>query len=143
MFHLITSGEPPSVPPSVVDYLVRVLDACASSAASETETIALAYVMLTHNIICWYGRLRIAESELYPLIASGICELLNHKRNSKIQFYALLTLGSMAYASNWARDILKETFTGSFTAYLSEATRSDNLALKQVAQDCKILFQLS
>lgn len=110
-------------------------------------------------------------------------QLLNHKRNSKIQFFALLTLGSIvrtharhhaktcallanwldelrflscsshrvvvfavsrwqAYASPAARDLLRSTFSEPFTAFIQQATQSDNAALKQVANDCKLLYQL-
>lgn len=113
----------------------------ASSAAMLVLTLLLFPCVLLPfpSIICWFGRLQIAESEFYPLIASFLCEvsralsgarrnaegasglvgaalhmvpwlthsccflfplfsctqLLNHKRNSKIQFFALLTLGSI------------------------------------------------
>jgi hypothetical protein len=87
--------DPPSVPAPVIEYLVHSLQQFSECATSENENLSMAYVMLLHNIICWYGRLKITQSELYPLITSGIVELLNHKRNSKIQFYALLTLGSI------------------------------------------------
>lgn len=136
-------SDPPTVPKDVVDYLSAVLAAMEPAAGAESsENLATAYVMLLHNIVLWLGRIKLAESELYPQIASGLCDLLHHKRSQKIQFYALLTIGSIAYASTAARDQLKATFSPTFTAFIAEATKADNAALKQVANDCQILFQL-
>ncbi len=96
-------SDPASVPQSVLDFLVRSLQSLSDSASSEVENVALAYVMLLHNVVCWFGRLKIKQSELYPLIAAGIVELLSHQRNSKIQFYALLTMGSIVRAHTHTR----------------------------------------
>lgn len=87
--------DQPSVPAPVIAYLVRALNELGDAASSSNENLALAFVMLLHNIICWFGRLKIAESELYPLCTLSCLELLAHKRSSKIQFYALLTVGSI------------------------------------------------
>jgi len=86
----------------VLDFLQRALQSLSSAASSEVENVALAYIMLLHNVVCWYGRLSIGQSDLYPLLATGIVQLLAHKRNSKIQFYALLTLGSIVRQAAWA-----------------------------------------
>jgi len=47
-----------------------------------------------------------------------------------------------AYASPAARDLLRSTFSEPFTAFIQQATQSENAALKQVANDCKLLYQL-
>ena len=135
-------SESSSVPKDVVQYISSVLETLASAASSESENLATAYVMLLHNIVLWLGRIKLHESELYPQIASGVCDLLNHKRSQKIQFYALLTLGSIAYASTSARDLLRSTFAAPFISAIGEMAKSDNAALQQVAHDCQILYQL-
>lgn len=155
--------------------------ACSSRIMPSFYACLPACLVLLFSVICWFGRLKVAESPLYPQVASGLCELLNHKRNSKIQFYALLTIGSIvrkktphahahamrmdevayrltrtrlsvvprlslppiqACASPAARNLLRSTFSDPFTAFIHEAARADNLALKQVANDCKLLYQL-
>ena len=95
------------------------------------------------SLICWYGRLKIASSDLYSLVANGVVTLLTSRpRNSKIQFYALLALGSMVYGAPNARDALVQQFGSKFAPILQQAIGAENLALKQVAKDCKLLYQL-
>lgn len=87
--------DQPAVAAPVIAYLVRALNELGDAASTTNENLALAFVMLLHNIVCWFGRLKIAESELYPLCTLSCLELMGHKRSSKIQFYALLTVGSI------------------------------------------------
>jgi hypothetical protein len=53
-----------------------------------------------------------------------------------------MSLDRQAYASNNARDLIGSAFSEPFTAFIAEAAKSDNAALKQVASDCRILYKL-
>jgi len=135
----------PSAPRSVIDLLTRAIHELADVPAKENENLALAYIMFLHNIVCWIGRLKLVEKpDFFALLAKQICALLTApaKRNSKIHFYALLTLGSIAYASPAARDQLRSAFSAPFAGFVAAGASSDNAALQQVAQDCKTLYQL-
>lgn len=53
----LCSYDPPSAPKAVVDHLARAIEGLSSAAASQTENVALAFVMLlhksvTHQIAC-------------------------------------------------------------------------------------------
>jgi hypothetical protein len=48
-----------------------------------------------------------------------------------------------AFASPATRDhLLRSDFSAPFASFFTVGLASDNAALKQVAQDCKLLFQL-
>jgi len=140
-----TDGEraaPATIPQPVFNGVMMALTELRDTTSTENENLAVAFVMLMHNIICWFGRLRIDTSELYGHVVESCIKLLQRKRNSKIQFYALLTIGSIAYASNSSKAGIRTTFGQQLTSLIQQASQSDNAALQQVALDCKKLYNI-
>jgi hypothetical protein len=132
--------NPPKIPSDVSTFLVEALDRMAEAAASDDDKVLNAYIMFTHNLICWYGRLKIPESEFYAMVASGILGMFEKEQKEEVLFHALLTLGSMALASASAKDMIKETFGDQVQALIKKTLSLQNKKMVEIGQDCKRVF---
>lgn len=70
-------------------------------------------------------------------------QLLEKRRNSKIFFYALLTLGSIGVASPSGAAIVKESMENKLASYVRESAAYDNAAVREVAEDVAKIYKLN
>jgi len=113
------------------------------SAASthENKAVVDAYVFFLYNLICWYGKLSIEESDLYLIVAKGLFSVLSIEQKSKTVFYALLTIGSMAFASKTAKDSFKTVFRQQLESCVKRPV-GDSKPTVEVAEDLKKIFSI-
>jgi len=139
------SGPRPSVPADVTSFILEALDKCASADGFfKDNNVVEAYTLFVHNIICWVGRLGIEQSDLYLIIASGlVTEVLSVERPPKVLFYALLTIASMAFASQAARQAIKESFEEQLIALARLGISHAMAAVQEVAQDMVRVYGLT
>jgi hypothetical protein len=61
---------------AAVAVVTRILERLSMCASSENKTVAASYIALLHNIVSWLGRFKKEDSELYPLLASALVQVL-------------------------------------------------------------------
>jgi len=127
--------NPPKIPADVNEYLANILDSAAVAASSEDPAVTLAYVLLLNNVVQWLGRMKMIESDFFAIIASGLTELLSRKVKDKSLFYALLIIGSVSYASESAKSLIKDSMDEQLEKLVKEGQTHSNEAVRQVSQD--------
>eukprot|EP00455_Lapot_gusevi_P030402 TRINITY_DN3270_c0_g1_i6.p1 TRINITY_DN3270_c0_g1~~TRINITY_DN3270_c0_g1_i6.p1 ORF type:complete len:190 (+),score=37.29 TRINITY_DN3270_c0_g1_i6:106-675(+) len=122
-------------------FLCECLTELAAAASSENKTLYTSYVMFVFNAIVWLGRFKQPESDLYMVIASGLFEFLGKEHTEMANFYALLTLGSIAFASESAKQMIFDVYGDQLGDVFACANRMTAAASKELAQDLAALLR--
>jgi len=133
-------NRPAVVPKDISDYLLEALDKFADATSHQNKNVVEAYVLFVHNIITWFSRLEIQESDFFMIIYSALFEILAEKQKEKILFYALLTLGTMAYNNKHLRDTIRDGYDEQLVSLIRDAKASNNRAIQQVGSDLHKVF---
>lgn len=131
-----------TVPNEEIAFLCQALAAASPAASHTSASVSHGYIMLCHNILIWLGRLQATTSPLYALMIEYLVQALKiHTSKPKIAFYSLLVLGSIAYLSPAAAQIMKtETrFSTALTEAITTASSSSSAALVELSQDMRRL----
>lgn len=132
-------NSPPSLPQDVEQFILQILQQVSQIPVTENENLATAFVMLMHNLIAWLGRLQLDIPQVYSKVIVSLLTLLGTKRNSKIHFYALLAIGSIAFIHPRSKEQLKLEFQDQLVKSVELGEASDNLALREVSADVRKL----
>ena len=134
------------LPADLIAFISEVLEVSACAAQADApQSLAHAYVMLAYNLLVWYGRLNVAESDFYLVLVSALLQILQRATSlkDKTVFYALITLGGIGFVSDESKSVVRDGFAEQLIAVCRTAKLSTASAVREVAEDCVRVFTLN
>ena len=144
-------ATPPSVDAAVITRLLIALTtiqtALRAAAGGGSDKVWEGYVLLCHNVVSWLGRMGVdggGVSDVYDsVVGSVVAGLSSAGRSSKVEYYGLLSIGSIVYAVRRMRDVVTGKYGKNLKTIVERARGNDNPALREVAADVERLYGLS
>jgi len=136
-------AAPPSLTPEVNHMMTQILETVTPlCVASKEANVVSAFTLLLHNVVVWLGRLGVRQSNLLAMVAEALTQLLASELAEKTSYYALMTLGSLAFISEEMKQNVKASFGDKIQAAVQQAKNSNHASIKEVANEVARAFKL-
>lgn len=128
---------PPTIPDSVNEFITHTLTLTASKLSDTSkDSMVESYAFLLHNTVVWLGRSRIANGDLFTLVASAAINIVKLPTiKQKPLYYCLMTLASIGLTDAQTLQLIKSTFGTELEQCLTIGYKHNNQAVQEVTND--------
>ena len=145
----------PAVDSAVAELVTAAIAAAVAALPSPpTDKLSEAFMLLCHNVTSWIGRLGgegggggedAGIQSVLMAVVDGVVAVLKAGEagvSVKAEYYALLCMGSVAYAVKALRSRVVEKYSKELQSMVVKGKSNDNQAVREVAADVERLYAL-